>query len=716
MKKFFYFLVAIMALNLTGCYNDDDVWDAINEQDERIAALEAWQKTTNENIAALQAIVSENDYITAVKSIIKDGETVGYTISFLHQGDVTIYNGEKGDKGEQGEQGEKGDKGEQGEQGESGSTPIIGVVQQEDGKWYWTLNGELMKDSQGNTICANGKDGNNGNSGTPAPTPILKTGSSLTGDQVPGCEADAVYLSVDGGTTWTKVSGPKGDKGDTGATGPAGTTGIKGDSMFKEVKETASTVIFTLADETIITVPKYAQLSLTYNEAAIKNGVLNVAFPANAEFSIKYTMAEPLKYTVSINIAKNDKSWNIDTTTNGEIKFSAITEEGKQGSATIILTLTDENNQAFFYKVTVNVGKAISNTALADVLTSISELGLVADANGTINVEANKEAIEKTTVLNLSDKNLESLDGLEYFTNLEELNCSNNPLPATTDFTKFTKLTKLDCSNCFQEPVTGGSRSAFSIAARANADKTIDLSKNDKLLELYCSGNALETLDLSANTKLIHLSCNNNVLTTLDLTKNTALKEVSCNDNQLTTLTLGENAALEILSCYRNAIESLNLEKCTALKELHAYHNALSTLDVTTNTDLIKLSCPENQIESLDVTKNTELTVLSCERNKLTVLDLSQNTKLIELWCDANQLQVLDITPITALEDLRCGIQKTADEQDQKLKLTMTEVQTAMWFSTWENKNLYENQGVIVPGAETGSNNTGKDFNNGGEY
>ncbi|MDE7471932.1 MAG: hypothetical protein K2M57_10895 [Paramuribaculum sp.] len=37
-------LIAAVALGFAGCkYDDDDVWDAINGQEERIAALEKWQ-------------------------------------------------------------------------------------------------------------------------------------------------------------------------------------------------------------------------------------------------------------------------------------------------------------------------------------------------------------------------------------------------------------------------------------------------------------------------------------------------------------------------------------------------------------------------------------------------------------------------------------------------------------------------------------------------
>ena len=101
MKKFFYATMCVMSLFLSGCgYDDDEVWNAINDQEERIAALEEWQKTANENIAALQAIVNGNDYITSVEEIKEGDEVIGYTINFYRQGEVTIYNGKDGEKGD----------------------------------------------------------------------------------------------------------------------------------------------------------------------------------------------------------------------------------------------------------------------------------------------------------------------------------------------------------------------------------------------------------------------------------------------------------------------------------------------------------------------------------------------------------------------------------------------------------------------------------------
>ena len=152
MRKIYAILPLACALTFTACddYDDTALWEAVNGLEERIAALEQWQDETNNNIAALQKLLTTNDMITSVTPVMMGDETVGYTISFLHSDPITIYHGKKGDKGED---------------GVDGSTPQIGLTQQEDGNWYWTLNGSLMTDADGNPIRANGDDGKDGQDG-----------------------------------------------------------------------------------------------------------------------------------------------------------------------------------------------------------------------------------------------------------------------------------------------------------------------------------------------------------------------------------------------------------------------------------------------------------------------------------------------------------------------------------------------------------------------
>ena len=260
-------------------YDDTALWDTVNDLEQRLAALEEWQNEVNHNIQSLYELINTTDYITSVTPYLEGGKEVGYTITFLHSDPIVIYHGEKGDKGEDGQAGQDG---------QDGYTPQIGLTQEADGNWYWTLDGELMLDPQGNPIRANGldgqdgedgqdgkpgadgkpgqdgkpgvagEDGEDGEDGAPAPVPQISLGSTLTGGTYYGLDgkkqttpdSTAWYLSVDNGTTWYRINGEDGDDGNRGPQGPTGPTGPKGDSFFESVDYTSNDdyVIFTLAN------------------------------------------------------------------------------------------------------------------------------------------------------------------------------------------------------------------------------------------------------------------------------------------------------------------------------------------------------------------------------------------------------------------------------------------------------------------------------------
>ena len=229
-------------------YDDSALWDKVNDHEERLAALEKWQEQTNQSIAAMQELLNTTDMITGVSAISEGGQTVGYTITFLHSDPITIYNGAKGADGED---------------GADGQTPQIGLAQAAEGNWYWTLNGELLTDAQGNPIRANGLDGADGedgedgatgpegpqgNDGTSAPTPQILLGSNIPASGTVQTDsgttiADAWYLSVDGGATWYRVSGKD---------------GTNGDAWFSdEPKKEGNYYVFTLTDQSTFRVAAY---------------------------------------------------------------------------------------------------------------------------------------------------------------------------------------------------------------------------------------------------------------------------------------------------------------------------------------------------------------------------------------------------------------------------------------------------------------------------
>lgn len=145
--------------------------------------------------------------------------------------------------------------------GKDGKVPDIGIKKDTDGNFYWTLDGEYITDGEGIPVRANGNDGSEGATGKDAPLPRLASGQELqeqgiTPDQAGGeLEVAAVYLSVDAGAIWTKVSGPKGDPGQDGTAGDPAKPGFT--AVLSEDKDW---VVFTFEDGSTIQVPTEQRL------------------------------------------------------------------------------------------------------------------------------------------------------------------------------------------------------------------------------------------------------------------------------------------------------------------------------------------------------------------------------------------------------------------------------------------------------------------------
>ena len=160
------------------------------------------------------------------------------------------------------------------------------------------------------------------------------------------------------------------------------------------------------------------------------------------------------------------------------------------------------------------------------------------DENGYLTTD---ETTDVTYFLTYGDQGvnnlgIQDLKGVEYFVDLEMLNCSNNKI------------------------------------------STLDLRKNTKLKYLYCEKNSLTSVNLSGNTLLVTLHCFGNQLTSLTLSNNPNLKELLCYDNKLSSLVLNYNKELSTLLCDNNQLTSLDLTYNTNLKKLRCHANNLSTI------------------------------------------------------------------------------------------------------------------------------------------
>jgi len=215
-------------------------------------------------------------------------------------------------------------------------------------------------------------------------------------------------------------------------------------------------------------------------------------------------------------------------------------------------------------------------------LTALIELGVDSDGDGKIS-PAEAEAI---TYLDVRQKSISDLTGIEAFVNLDSLNCQTNNL-ASLDLSGNSALIWLLCDD--------------------NQLTNLNVTNCTELITLTCWFNNLTSLDISTNINLWRLQCKENQLASLDVSKNTALWELGCPDNQLTSLDVSNNLQLGSLNCARNQLTNLDFS----------------------NNSFSSLSCGENQLTQLDVTNSINLAHLHCSSNQLTSLDLSKNNSYL---------------------------------------------------------------------------------------
>lgn len=280
--------MAVLALVAVSCYDDSALRAELEDHESRIVKLESLCNELNTNIKSLKTIVdaiNAGDYITSVTPVIEGGKEVGYTIAFAKTGTITIYHGQDGSDGKDGQDGAPGKDGQDGV--DVGSTPEIGVRLDEDGVYYWTLNGEWLLDDNGNKIKAvgtDGKDGDNGADGTPG----VDGSTGPQGPQGPQGEAgkdgvtpqlkiedDYWYVSYDNGENWIQLGKATGEDGEAG-----------GDSIFSDVYQSGGYVYFVLSNGDSFKVPTAAASALDI-QFDVEQGV---AIVPETTLKIKYTI------------------------------------------------------------------------------------------------------------------------------------------------------------------------------------------------------------------------------------------------------------------------------------------------------------------------------------------------------------------------------------------------------------------------------------------
>ncbi|MDU1890991.1 MAG: hypothetical protein E6767_09900 [Dysgonomonas sp.] len=201
-----------------------------------------------------------------------------------------------------------------------------------------------------------------------------------------------------------------------------------------------------------------------------------------------------------------------------------------------------------------------------------------------------KEATQ-VKLLHIYSWNIKSLEGLEYFTGLIELDCSKNKL-GSLDLSKNTKLEKLRCNECELTSLNvSNNKELQSLQCWINNLESIDVSKCPKLTIFECDNNKLTKLDVSNNKELRYFVCSdNNISGIIDISACSVIREIKTSQNPIAAIKL--NPAIEYLTCVLNDLSELDLSKCTNLKKIMCTRNPkMLSLDITNNRKLTNVTC-----------------------------------------------------------------------------------------------------------------------------
>jgi len=237
--------------------------------------------------------------------------------------------------------------------------------------------------------------------------------------------------------------------------------------------------------------------------------------------------------------------------------------------------------------------------------------------------------INTVTELDVWDEGISDLTGIEDFTALEILDCTENFL-TSLDVSNNLNLWELDC----------GINQLTSIIANPNIES------------LLCDENQLTSLDVSGYLLLDQLWCDFNPIVSLDLSNNVNLFEVYCGDNNaLTSLNVKNGNNTEIIEF--DATNTPNLT-CIQVDNETAANNG----DAPYNNWIIDGSVSYSENCNLGISETNKVTIniypnpvkqllfIECDTNLLVKSVVVYNLLGVEVYSKQTTTKTLDLSTL----------------------------------------------------------------------
>lgn len=137
--------------------------------------------------------------------------------------------------------------------------------------------------------------------------------------------------------------------------------------------------------------------------------------------------------------------------------------------------------------------------------------------------------------LDCAGRGIGSLQGIEFFSNISAINCSENKL------------------------------------------KILDSPKNINLEKVFCNNNKITEININNLKKLTELHCYENDIEKLDLVDNVNISHIECRDNKINLIKMGDVQHIRVLNCQKNYIDNI-----TFMGQPELWYNA-GKVDISDN-------------------------------------------------------------------------------------------------------------------------------------
>ncbi len=254
--------------------------------------------------------------------------------------------------------------------------------------------------------------------------------------------------------------------------------------------------------------------------------------------------------------------------------------------------------------------------------------GLDANKDGNISVKE-AQTIHK---LNFSyavgetptDANtIKSLEGLQYFVNLDTLTLNYHKVSDATPISKLDKLSQLHI---------GG-----------NLIKSIDVSNLKELRDLRVFKCEIEELNLANNSKLQILDIHNTNIKKLDFTPLKELVTIVARTTKLTSVNLTDMPKLTGIDLRQGVLEEFIAHNLPQIEKLYIEQNQISRLELSNLPELQHLVAYDNNITKIDFDL-PKLMFLTVYDNRISYADFSKMPMLFRCYISNNLLNKIDFS------------------------------------------------------------------------